>query len=138
MAPTSGRGKTTRKASKPSPRRSSYTKKLVKADKINTQMDGLDHIHSEGSVDYMASASPCSTPKAQRFRIAENMDICPPAPKKPRSLPSNYSFPTTPIAFFAPPDIEIVRCEEYCMFRDSKQKEKKKKKNPGLLPFWCC
>ncbi|KAK8550670.1 hypothetical protein V6N13_119183 [Hibiscus sabdariffa] len=123
MAPTSGRGKTTRKASKPSPRRSSYTKKLVKADKINTQttsrelcseMDGLDHIHSEG-VDYMASASPCSTPKAQRFRIAENMDICPPAPKKPRSLPSNYSLPTTPIAFFAPPDIEMFF---FCAFRD--------------------
>ncbi|KAK8474747.1 hypothetical protein V6N13_010646 [Hibiscus sabdariffa] len=123
MAPTSRRGKTTRKASKPSPRRSSYTKKLVKPDKINTEttslvsedlrseMDGLDH--SEG-VDYIATASPCSTPKAQRFRIAE-MDTCPPAPKKRRSLPSNYSLPTTPIAFFAPPDIDMFF---FCAFRD--------------------
>ncbi|KAE8734761.1 hypothetical protein F3Y22_tig00000715pilonHSYRG00136 [Hibiscus syriacus] len=120
MAPSSGRGKTTRKASKP--RRSSYTKKLVKPNKINTQttspvsedlrseMDGLDH----NGVDDIANASPCSTPKAQRFRIPE-IDTCPPAPKKQRSLPSNCSLRRTPIAFFAPPDIELFFV---CAFRD--------------------
>ncbi|KAE8731620.1 putative heteroproteinous nuclear ribonucleoprotein [Hibiscus syriacus] len=115
MAPSSGRGKTTRKTSKSG--RSSYTKKLVKSNNFNTQttspvsedlrsqMDGFDH--SEG-VDDMATARPCSTPKAKRFRIPE-IDTCPPAPKKRRSLPSNCPLRRTPIAFFAPPDIELLR-----------------------------
>ncbi|KAK8598120.1 hypothetical protein V6N13_095511 [Hibiscus sabdariffa] len=51
------------------------------------------------------STSPCSTPKARRFRIPET-DTCPPAPKKQRVL-SNCSLQRTPIAFFAPPDLEL-------------------------------
>lgn len=53
-----------------------------------------------------ASTSGCSTPKAQRFRIPE-MVTCPPAPKKQRVLISDCSFRRTPIAFFAPPDLEL-------------------------------
>ncbi|KAE8656683.1 putative heteroproteinous nuclear ribonucleoprotein [Hibiscus syriacus] len=121
MAPSSGRGKTTRKASKHRRRRD--TKKLVKSNNFNTQttspvsedlrseMDGFDH--SEG-VDDIATACPCSTPKAKRFRIPE-IDTCPPAPKKRRPLPSNCSLRRTPIAFFAPPDIELFFV---CAFRD--------------------
>ncbi|KAI4306696.1 hypothetical protein L6164_029951 [Bauhinia variegata] len=51
------------------------------------------------------SASACSTPKAERFRIPE-VSTCPPAPQKPRVLP-NCSLHRTPIAFFAPPDLEL-------------------------------
>lgn len=55
--------------------------------------------------DVSASTSPCSTPKAERFRIPEIVS-CPPAPKKQR-VNSNCLFRRTPIAFFAPPDIEL-------------------------------
>ncbi|KAI4305088.1 hypothetical protein L6164_028477 [Bauhinia variegata] len=51
------------------------------------------------------SASGCTTPKAERFRIPE-ISTCPPAPKKPRVLP-NCSLHRTPISFFAPPDLEL-------------------------------
>ncbi|EXB93310.1 hypothetical protein L484_015298 [Morus notabilis] len=47
----------------------------------------------------------CSTPKGQRFRIPE-IRTCPPAPKKQRVI-SNCSIQRTPIAFFAPPDLEL-------------------------------
>ncbi|XP_022731158.1 cyclin-dependent protein kinase inhibitor SMR9-like [Durio zibethinus] len=116
MAPTSRRGKTRRKTSKP--RRSRCKKKLVKP-KISIQktseLEGLpsnssDHFSNidgfdiEG-VDDVSATSPCSTPKAERFRIPE-IDTCPPAPKKQRVL-SNCSLQRTPIAFFAPPDLEL-------------------------------
>ncbi|EOY32681.1 hypothetical protein QUC31_019321 [Theobroma cacao] len=120
MAPTSRSSKTRRRASKP--RRSNYKKKPVKP-KISIQttsvvedlpstsstissdnigkIDGFDF---EG-VDDMITTSPCSTPKAQRFRIPE-ISSCPPAPKKQRVL-SSCSLQRTPIAFFAPPDLEL-------------------------------
>ncbi|TYI25837.1 hypothetical protein ES332_A05G075300v1 [Gossypium tomentosum] len=118
MAPSSRRGKTTRNASKP--RRSKYTKKLVKpsiniqtstsatledsASKIDDRF-ALDHnIEGDGDV---STTSPCSTPKAQRYRIPE-IHTCPPAPKKRRSVPSNCSLQRTPpIAFFASQDLEL-------------------------------
>ncbi|GMI92357.1 hypothetical protein HRI_002905000 [Hibiscus trionum] len=114
MAPTSGRGKTTRKAS--NPRRSSYKKKPVKPSKTNSTSPVLSGEDEFDHSDCIATttATPCSTPKAQRFRIPE-MDACPPAPKKRRSLPSKYSLRTTPIAFFAPPDIELFF---FCAFSD--------------------
>lgn len=64
-----------------------------------SKIDGLDF---EG-VDISTSA--CSTPKAQRFQIPEIV-TCPPAPKKQRVI-SNCSLRRTPIAFFAPPDLEL-------------------------------
>ncbi|XWS73554.1 hypothetical protein CRYUN_Cryun02cG0139400 [Craigia yunnanensis] len=121
MAPTSRRGKTTRKSSKP--RRSHYKNKLVKP-KISIQKTSVledlpsnsstinsDHHYSKidgfdiEGVDDISTKSPCSTPKAQRFRIPE-IDTCPPAPKKQKVL-SNCSLQRTPIAFFAPPDLEL-------------------------------
>ncbi|MBA0858182.1 hypothetical protein Goshw_022556 [Gossypium schwendimanii] len=111
MAPTSRRDKTTRKASKP--RRSHYKRKLVKptiqkasvleelpSNSSTITSDNLSEM--EGST---TTASPCSTPKAQRFRIPE-MDTCPPAPKKQRVL-SNCSLQRTPVAFFSPPDLDL-------------------------------
>lgn len=47
----------------------------------------------------------CSTPKGQRFRIPEIL-TCPRAPMKRRAL-QNCSVRRGPIAFFAPPDIEL-------------------------------
>ncbi|KAL4297220.1 hypothetical protein GQ457_12G026070 [Hibiscus cannabinus] len=109
MAPTSRRSRSTRKATKP--RRNHYKRKLASPTVQQTpvsedlpsnsstitsdKMEGLDDI----------STSPCSTPKAPRFRIPE-VDTCPPAPKKQRVL-SNCSLQRTPIAFFAPPDLEL-------------------------------
>ncbi|ONI13858.1 hypothetical protein PRUPE_4G249800 [Prunus persica] len=57
----------------------------------------------EGPDDVSTSA--CSTPKGQRFRIPEIV-TCPPAPKKQRVI-SNCLFRRSPIAFFAPPDLEL-------------------------------
>lgn len=55
----------------------------------------------------------CSTPKGQKFRIPE-ISTCPPAPKKRRldesqspSSASSFSVRRSPIAFFAPPDLEL-------------------------------
>uniref|UniRef100_A0A5B7C7L8 Cyclin-dependent protein kinase inhibitor SMR13 n=1 Tax=Davidia involucrata TaxID=16924 RepID=A0A5B7C7L8_DAVIN len=62
-----------------------------------------DHDMDSEVVD--VSSSGCSTPKAQRFRIPEIL-TCPPAPKK-RRVVSNCSLQRAPIAFFAPPDIEL-------------------------------
>ncbi|ESW14464.1 hypothetical protein PHAVU_008G283300 [Phaseolus vulgaris] len=50
----------------------------------------------------------CSTPKGQKFRIPQ-ISTCPPAPKKPRML-SNCSLRRSPLAFFAPPDLDIFFC----------------------------
>ncbi|KAK3032974.1 hypothetical protein RJ639_035802 [Escallonia herrerae] len=47
----------------------------------------------------------CSTPKAQKYRIPEIV-TCPPAPKK-RRVASSCSLRRSPIAFFAPPDLEL-------------------------------
>ncbi|XP_022148810.1 cyclin-dependent protein kinase inhibitor SMR15-like [Momordica charantia] len=47
----------------------------------------------------------CSTPRAERFRIPEIV-TCPPAPKKQRPV-SDCSFRRSPIAFFAPPELEL-------------------------------
>ncbi|XP_022958378.1 cyclin-dependent protein kinase inhibitor SMR13-like [Cucurbita moschata] len=46
-----------------------------------------------------------STPKAERFRIPEIL-TCPPGPKKQRPI-SDCSFRRSPIAFFAPPELEL-------------------------------
>ncbi|PON89166.1 hypothetical protein TorRG33x02_150290 [Trema orientale] len=62
-------------------------------------------IEFEAVDDVVVSTSGCSTPKGQRFRIPEVM-TCPPAPKKQRVI-SNCSLQRSPIAFFAPPDLEL-------------------------------
>ncbi|PSS14545.1 Cyclin-dependent protein kinase [Actinidia chinensis var. chinensis] len=66
-----------------------------------SNIDGDDD-HITNGVDVPASG--CSTPKGHRFQIPEIL-TCPPAPKKRRALP-NCSIRRTPIAFFAPPEIE--------------------------------
>ncbi|XVE78897.1 hypothetical protein DITRI_Ditri14bG0015100 [Diplodiscus trichospermus] len=125
MAPTIKRGETSRKASKP--RRIHIKKKLVKPKGSIQKTSSVlleDHLPSNSSTissdhnfskmdgydigvddDDISTTSPCSTPKAQRFRIPA-MDTCPPAPKKQRVV-SNCPLQRTPIAFFAPPDIEL-------------------------------
>ncbi|XVF47384.1 hypothetical protein PTKIN_Ptkin03bG0104600 [Pterospermum kingtungense] len=109
MAPTSKKGKTRRKASKP--RRSDHHKKKVVKPNISIQkpLAVLEDLPSNSEyhfeMDGFDNDSPCSTPKAQRFRIPE-INTCPPAPKKQRVL-SNCLLKTTPITFFAPPDLEL-------------------------------
>ncbi|KAJ4724279.1 Cyclin-dependent protein kinase [Melia azedarach] len=61
---------------------------------------GTDHIPTS------SNNSGCSTPRAERFRIPEIV-TCPPAPKKQRVVNPNCSLRRTPIAFFAPPDLEL-------------------------------
>ncbi|KAJ7964096.1 Cyclin-dependent protein kinase inhibitor SMR13 [Quillaja saponaria] len=75
---------------------------LTSSSNNNSKKDvmGFD----QGTIE-VSSTSDCSTPKAQRFRIPEIL-TCPPAPKKQRVL-SNCSLHRSPIAFFAPPDIEL-------------------------------
>ncbi|KAJ9139673.1 hypothetical protein P3X46_030385 [Hevea brasiliensis] len=118
MAPSAT--KTTKAKATRRPRRTHYKKRLVKSKNIQetsmledissstattssfntcSKIDGLDF---EG-VDI--STSSCSTPKAQRFRIPKIV-TCPPAPKKQRVI-SNCSLQRRPIAFFAPPDLEL-------------------------------
>ncbi|XP_021894192.1 cyclin-dependent protein kinase inhibitor SMR9-like [Carica papaya] len=62
-----------------------------------------------GQVDHdddVSSSNGCSTPKAQRFRIPA-IDTCPPAPKKKRVISNCSTLQRRPIAFFAPPDLEL-------------------------------
>nr|GMD71478.1 cyclin-dependent protein kinase inhibitor SMR9 [Ipomoea batatas] len=72
--------------------------------------NGGDHEADGGGIG--AADDVCSTPKAERFRIPA-METCPPAPKKRRVMTSwpppslRRSSNTPPIAFFAPPDIEL-------------------------------
>ncbi|THF98826.1 hypothetical protein TEA_001758 [Camellia sinensis var. sinensis] len=48
----------------------------------------------------------CCTPKAEKFRIPELLSCPPPAPKKLRLAP-NCSLQTSPISFYASPDIDL-------------------------------
>lgn len=87
------------------------TKKLETEEASSTTSDSfpkMGTIEFEGVIDDNDHGSPCSTPKAQRFRIPA-IETCPPAPKKQRVL-SNCSFHRRPIAFFASPDLELFFC----------------------------
>ncbi|GFZ18171.1 hypothetical protein Acr_26g0014400 [Actinidia rufa] len=64
-------------------------------ESCSTESNSFDHVSSNG----------CSTPKGPRFQIPRIL-TCPPAPKKRRVL-SDCSLKRVPIAFFAPPDIEL-------------------------------
>lgn len=70
---------------------------LTKSDDLlkGTNFDGVD-ISNNG----------CSTPKAKRHQIPEIL-TCPPAPKKRRVLSNSCLLQRSPIAFFAPPDLEV-------------------------------
>lgn len=66
--------------------------------------------HDDDTSSSSSTGSGCSTPKAQRFRIPEIV-TCPPAPKKQRVVSNCFSLQrnpsSRPIAFFAPPDLEL-------------------------------
>ncbi|KAK9939672.1 hypothetical protein M0R45_016361 [Rubus argutus] len=117
MAPTgrtrASRPKTARKA-----RRTNFKKPAVLVKPKNQKrsppnspsMSSSSGLPETEGIDFEAvghheNTSPCSTPKAERFRIPEIVS-CPPAPKKQR-VNSNCLFRRTPIAFFAPPDLEL-------------------------------
>ncbi|KAI9196533.1 hypothetical protein LWI28_024738 [Acer negundo] len=77
--------------------------------------EGVDINGSSSPPSSPSSSSGCSTPKAERFRIPEIV-TCPPAPKKQRVMTSsNCSLHRTPIAFYAPPDLELFF---FCALRD--------------------
>jgi len=118
MAP-SGRIRSTRKQ----PRRSNHFKKRLPHSKNNqeaisrnlpssnsssTSTSTSGDFSKIGGIDFEGVEIPssgCCTPKAQRVRIPE-ISTCPPAPKK-QKLVSNCSLERSPIAFFAPPDLEL-------------------------------
>ncbi|XP_059668912.1 cyclin-dependent protein kinase inhibitor SMR9-like [Cornus florida] len=81
-------------------RRSTWTAPLTSSSSLN-----FIPTATSSPTEKSAPSPGCSTPKAQRFRIPEIL-TCPPAPKK-RRIVSNCSLQRTPIAFFAPPDIEL-------------------------------
>lgn len=86
---------------------STTTNTTASSDNNNhpSKLDGLDFDSVVGDDNMTTtSTSGCSTPKAQRFRIPEIL-TCPPAPMKKRVF-SNCR-PSRPIAFFAPPDLEL-------------------------------
>ncbi|XP_035544893.1 cyclin-dependent protein kinase inhibitor SMR9-like [Juglans regia] len=65
------------------------------------------HEQDENSDQDIVAINGCSTPKARRFRIPDiSSSSCPPAPKK-RRVTSSYVSNRSPIAFYAPPDIEL-------------------------------
>ncbi|KAF5748746.1 hypothetical protein HS088_TW04G00704 [Tripterygium wilfordii] len=72
----------------------------------NSQRETMSNVDDSFDSDGAAVDDVCSTPKAERFRIPE-IDTCPPAPKKQRVMTNCSSLQRTPIAFFAPPDIEL-------------------------------
>lgn len=122
------------KAKATKPRRVQYKRQLkqkqkqhvqqVQQPKINNAEDLLPYIssttttttnlllldHDDDTSSGSSSGSGCSTPKAQRFRIPEIV-TCPPAPKKQRVVSNCSSLQRSPssrpIAFFAPPDLEL-------------------------------
>ncbi|XP_050287058.1 cyclin-dependent protein kinase inhibitor SMR9-like [Quercus robur] len=115
MAPSGST--TTRRRPTRKPRRKYFKKKLVqpKNQKASRSLPSnsstttsfnskISDLTSEG-VEVELTSSGCSTPKAQRFKIPEIL-TCPPAPKKQRVV-SNCSLQRSPIAFFAPPDLEL-------------------------------
>ncbi|KAF3972309.1 hypothetical protein ACB098_08G155000 [Castanea mollissima] len=116
MAPSGSTATTRRPARKP--RRKYFKKKFVqpKNQKASRSLPSnsstttsfnskIGDLTSEGVEVELTSSSGCSTPKAQRFKIPEIL-TCPPAPKKQRVV-SNCSLQRSPIAFFAPPDLEL-------------------------------
>ncbi|XP_044506212.1 cyclin-dependent protein kinase inhibitor SMR13-like [Mangifera indica] len=75
-------------------------KELQKASDDFSKNINIDEDH------HLDSSSGFSTPKAERYRIPEIV-TCPPAPKKPRAVSNISSLQRAPIAFFAPPDLEL-------------------------------
>ncbi|KAJ6424764.1 hypothetical protein OIU85_001349 [Salix viminalis] len=124
MAPN-GRKRTRAKTTRRTGRRTQYEKQVMKAKSMKEASILMEDLPSNSStttttttscngcskidgVDFEGvdiSASACSTPKAERFRIPE-IQTCPPAPRKQRII-SNCSLQRRPIAFFAPPDLEL-------------------------------
>ncbi|KAB1200171.1 hypothetical protein CJ030_MR0G007916 [Morella rubra] len=116
MAPS---GRTRRRPTCRKPRRNHFKKRLVASKNQETSRSSpskssaksSNELSKNGEIDFEdveaipSSSSGCSTPKAQRFRIPE-ISTCPPAPKKQRVI-SNCSLQRSPIAFFAPPDLEL-------------------------------
>ncbi|XP_059430961.1 cyclin-dependent protein kinase inhibitor SMR9-like [Corylus avellana] len=110
MAP-SGRIRRTTRPTRRQPRRNHFKKRLPhsktnqEAIIISRNLPSSNSSSTTISDDIEIPSSGCCTPKAQRFRIPE-ISTCPPAPKKQR-LVSNCSLQRSPIAFFAPPDLEL-------------------------------
>ncbi|CAN6691642.1 unnamed protein product [Malus baccata var. baccata] len=101
------RPKTTTHQEFASPKTSPSNSSSVVCNDVPKIEGGIDEFVE--AVDDVSTASACSTPKAQRFRIPEIV-TCPPAPKKKRAISSNCLFRRSPIAFFAPPDLELFFC----------------------------
>lgn len=106
MAPFAKR-RTTRSSTR------TYSKKIHNQSKneenlvaISPTKSSNDNLSKVDDTNFDNSVRGCSTPKAKRFQIPEIL-MCPPAPKKKRKVVSNCLSQRTPIAFFAPPDLEL-------------------------------
>jgi len=109
MAP-SGRIRSSTRPTRRQPRRNPFKKRLPHSKTnqeaiISRNLPSSNSSTTTISDDVEIPSTGCCTPKAQRFRIPE-ISTCPPAPKKQR-LVSNCSLQRSPIAFFAPPDLEL-------------------------------
>ncbi|KAJ6984713.1 cyclin-dependent protein kinase inhibitor SMR9 [Populus alba x Populus x berolinensis] len=119
MAPT-GRKRARARTRARTSRKTQYKRAVVKPKSIKEAYSTIDQdfpSNSSASCDDSSriagldfegvdtSTSACSTPKAERFRIPE-IQTCPPAPRKQRMI-SICSLQRRPIAFFAPPDLEL-------------------------------
>ncbi|GMP88032.1 hypothetical protein CsSME_00040168 [Camellia sinensis var. sinensis] len=80
------------------PRRTQYKKRLNRSKNKEIIIDVDDGVG--------VTSSGCSTPKGPRFQIPPIL-TCPPAPKKQRVASNCSLLRRTPIAFFAPPDLEL-------------------------------
>lgn len=84
----------------------------------------IDEVDQHNNCVEDANNIGCTTPKGKKFRIPM-INTCPPAPMKRRSSPivsSNCnSLRRTPIAFFAPPDLELFFffASDLCVNNDS-------------------
>lgn len=103
---TTSKKKTTR-GRKHTATRTHFKKQPQIREKQETSSAKEGDMESEVADDDV-STSLCSTPKGKKFQIPE-ISTCPPAPKKQRVL-SNCSLRRSPLAFFAPPDLEIFLC----------------------------
>lgn len=112
------------------PKRSRKSRPPSKSPAKTTSQDS---VKNEG--DHEAD-DVCSTPKAERFRIPA-IETCPPAPKKRRVMTSCSLRRSAPIAFFAPPDIELffyfALRGGVSVWKNAKYFKKKKKKEAVLM-----
>nr|AFK43069.1 unknown [Lotus japonicus] len=96
---------TTKPTRRPSKKQHPQSQKLEAFSANSSSSSSKDSSKDSEVAEVSTISVCCSTPKGQKFKIPE-ISTCPPAPKKPRVL-SNRSLRRSPLAFFAPLDLEV-------------------------------